>query len=202
MKTRLLLLVMVMLALPGAAMAQQVFDFYGMALLPAVEGESLTMYGIVREGDHTTTPIPLDFYNYEYTIAVTDLVLNTDANPQLYANGLIVLYQDSTPDADFGSPGTFTDGTVILSGLVTSLERWVFTSTLGNAMGMVDWTGGSSLNEMALEDQVGWAFLSPTNNSTTLVEAGYDEAWDGKVEPESPVVDLEKVSWDGLKAMF
>ena len=63
MKIRLLLLVIILsaFALPGAVMAQQLFDYFGMALLPAAEGESLTLYSVVRDGSPaTTTPIPLD----------------------------------------------------------------------------------------------------------------------------------------------
>ena len=188
-------------------MAQQLFDFYGMALVPAMEGETLTMYSYVRDASPATTPLPLDFDNYEYTLVVTDLVLVTDAFPEVYANGTISLFQDNVTLADYAAPGTFGDGTAILSGVITSLNLYhmgdlIPGDTTGNATGTVDWTGGSNINDIAPEDQTGWVFLSPTNSRTESVEPGYDEAWDGKVEPETPIVDTEKVSWGELKARF
>ncbi|MBU8871712.1 MAG: hypothetical protein KOO60_12670 [Gemmatimonadales bacterium] len=205
MKTRILIMALVSLALllPGTVMAQQMFDFYGMAQVPSVEGESLAMYGVVRDGSPTfTTPLPLDFLNYEYTLVVTDLVLDTDGNPQVYSGGMIAIYQDDATLADYTNPGSFTDGLAILTGVFTNLNRWVFTSTMGNAAGLVDWTGGNNINDIAPEDQTGWAFLSPINLSPTSVEPGYDEVWDGKVEPVYPIVDVENVTWDELKALF
>ncbi len=205
MNKRLLVMAIVSLAflLPGAAMAQQVFDFYGMALLPSAVGESLTMYSEVRDASPLfTTPLPLDFDNYDYTLVVSDLVLDVDANPQVYSNGSLTIYQDAVTVADYTDPSSFTDGLPILTGVITSLNRWVFTATMGNAMGTVDWIGGSNINDIAPEDQAGWAFLCPINLNAASVEPGYDEVWDGKVEPESPIVGIDKVSWDELKAMF
>ena len=85
MKTRLLFLTIVTVAflLPGAAMAQQLFDFYGMALLPANVGGTATMYSVVRDASPAATPLPLDFDNFEYTLVVTDLHLDSAPLPDL-----------------------------------------------------------------------------------------------------------------------
>ena len=45
-------------------------------------------------------------------------------------------------------------------------------------------------------------FLSGVNARAENVEPGYSEQWDGKVEPQGPIVDTENVSWGSLKAMF
>ena len=72
--------------------------------------------------------------------------------------------------------------------------------TIGTVSGTVDWTGGTRLNEIAPADQSGWAILSGTNGNNAL--PGYDDAWDGKVEPESPVVANERTSLGTLKSRF
>ena len=78
----------------------------------------------------------------------------------------------------------------------------MFTSTLGTVSGNLDWYGGSRLDEIAPDDQQNWAFLSGVNARAENVEPGYNEQWDGKVEPQGPIVDTENVSWGSLKAMF
>lgn len=210
MKTKFTILMITALAisLPGAAAAQQLFDFFGMTLLPAAEGGSLTLYAEIRDGGPAIeTPLPLDFANYEYTLVVTDLVLVTDSYPDLYAGGAIALYEDAATPLDYAAPGTFSDGSVVLSGVVTSLELAHFaeimpSSTLGNATGTVDWTGGLHLDDIAPEDQSNWVFLSATNSGSGELEPGYDEVWDGKVEPRTPIVSTDEVTWDAIKAMF
>lgn len=209
MKTRLLFLAIVMLtlALPVAATAQQWFAYDGMALLPASVGQTVTMYGFVRDGSPAiVTPIPLDFANYEYTLVVSGLVWDTDAFPDAYSNGTITIYQDAGTGADYGAPGTFTDGQVILSGVINQLNIYHYSDigsmTNGSGVGTVDWTGGLNLDDIAPVDQSGWTFVVGTNSRSDLVEPGYSEAWNGKVEPEIPIVGTDKITWDKLKAMF
>ena len=205
MKTRLLFLAIVMsiFLLPGAAMAQQLFDFYGMVVLPTAEGEALTMHSVIRDASPATTPLPLDFANYEYTIVVKDLILDSDSTVQVYSNGAIAIYQDDMTVATYGDEGSFTDGTALLTGVVTALNRnWIPDFPLGSVSGVVDWTGGTEIGSIAPEDQIGWVFLAATNSRSSTVEVGYDEAWDGKVEPIEPIVGTQKLTWDALKAMF
>jgi len=85
------------------------------------------MYSTVQEGGAPTVvpPIPLDFVNFDYTIVVTDLVLDTDGMVQYYSNGAIVLYEDNMAVADYANLATFTDGTAILTGVISTLSRSV-----------------------------------------------------------------------------
>ena len=148
------------------------------------------------------TPIPLDFVNFDFTLVVTGLQLVADGNPQIYSGGTVIIYQDDATTADYSNLGTFTDGTAILIGDLVSLNRIMFTSTLGSVLGTVDWVGGTRVNDIAPEDQDGWAFLSGTINRVESVEPGFDEAWDGKVEPREPIVDTEASSFGSVKALF
>ncbi len=197
-----LLVVLALIALPMAATAQQLFDFNGQAILPAGVGGALTMHSVVFDASPAEAPIPLDFANFEFTLVVDGLILDTDGFTQHYAGGTVTLYQDAGTAADYGNLATFTDGTAILIGTITTLSRTMFPTGIGSLAGVVDWTGGSRLNDIAPEDQADWAFLSGINSGTTSVLPGFDEMWDGKVEPHQPIVDNEAASWGSVKALF
>ncbi len=204
MKTMMkgLLIVLVVAALPLGASAQQLFDFTGQALSPAGVGGMLTMYSVVFDPAPAETPIPLDFANYEFTLVVEGATLVADGMVKTYAGGTVTIYQDSGTAADYASPVTLTDGTAILVGNFTSLSHFVPPVGPGSASGTVDWVGGTRLNDMAPEDQLGWSFFSATNPNSGLLEPGYDEVWDGKTEPVDIIVDTESASMSKVKALF
>lgn len=202
---KLLLTVMLACAVsaPATASAQQLFDFNGQALLPAAVGQDLTLYAVINNNGLIDTPLPLDFANFEYTIVVTGLTLVTDngGGGQTYGGGTISIFADAGTAADYSSPATFSDGSTLLSGELTSLNRTLFGS-IGSAAGVVNWTGGTNLDDLAPADRLGWAFLTGISNRSTVTEPGYDENWDGKVEPEVPVVGTTIESWSSVKANF
>jgi hypothetical protein len=202
---KLLLTVMLACAVsaPATASAQQWFDFNGQALLPAAVGQDLTLYAVINNNGIIDTPLPLDFANFEYTLVVTGLTLVTDngGGGQTYGGGQIAIYQDAGTAADYTSPASFVDGSALLSGDLTSLTRSIFGS-IGSAGGVVNWTGGANLDDLAPADRLGWAFLTGISNRSTVTEPGYDENWDGKVEPTVPVVSTGIESWSSMKAQF
>ncbi len=202
MRTRFAILLSVLLLLAVQAPAQQLFDFLGQAVVPAAPGGSLSMFGILNDPSPATTPLPLDFASYQYTLVVTGLVLVADGQTQQYAGGSIALYRDATTPADYAAAATFTDGEAILAGEVTSLQRTMFTATLGTVSGNVDWTGGTRLDEIAPQDRTGWPLLSGISRQSWNIEPGYDEQWDGKVEPTEPIVAGETVSWSLIKSLY
>jgi hypothetical protein len=196
------MLALALIVAPQAA-AQQLFDFNGQALIPASVGGFLSMYSIVSDGGGAIpTPLPLDFANYQYTIVVTNLPLLVNGFTQSYAGGSIALYEDNGTAANYASPATFTDGTLLLSGTFQNLSRTIFfpVSGTGSASGLIDWTGGTRLGEIAPADQVGWAFVSGISGSN--VQPGYNENWDGKVEPQEPIVGTEDQSLGRIKSKF
>jgi hypothetical protein len=200
MRIKLLVLGVLVLAIAAPVSAQQLFDFNGQADLPAGVGGTLSMYSVVFDAPPATTPLPLDFVNFEYTLVISGLTLDVDGASQQYSGGFIALYEDNGTAADFNNQATFTDGTAILTGSIPSLSRSVLIGAIGTVSGTVDWTGGTRLNEFAPADQVGWSILSGTNSNNAL--PGYDDAWDGKVEPESPVISTEQSTWGSLKGRF
>ncbi len=199
MRTRITLLLLALLLIAVPASAQQLFDFLGQTVVPNTVGGFLNMDSVVRDPAPGTTPIPLDFANYEYTLVVMNLTLDsgdgTSASPQNYSGGMLVIYEDNGTAADYANPSTF-------HGNLTTLNRTMFTATLGSAAGWVDWTGGTRLDDIAPVDQLGWPFLTGISARDTNVEPGYTEQWDGKCEPEEPIVDTEDISWGSVKAML
>jgi hypothetical protein len=191
MRTRITLLVLALVLITVPASAQQLFDFLGQAAVPTNVGDVLSMDSIVRDPAPGTTPIPLDFANYEYTMVIVQLELmsgdGTVSSPQNYAGGSLILYEDGNP---------------FLIGAISSLNRTMFTATLGSASGWVDWVGGTRLDDIAPVDQLGWPLLSGISARAENVEAGYDEQWDGKCEPQEPIVDVDEMSWGSVKALM
>ena len=189
--------------LPGLAAAQQLFDFNGQADVPEQVGHSLTLVSRVYDPSPGEAPLPLDFEHYEYTLVVQDLVLAYDGRTQMYTNGRISLYRDAGSPSNYMDGGTFTDGSVVLSGELGIFYRTMFPEFgLGSGRGTVDWTGGSELNEFAPQDQDEWPFLTGISRRARQVLGDYDENWDGKVEPRTPVVPNSRATWSGIKALY
>lgn len=193
-------LLLLALGVAGSANAAQMFDFDAQAILPAMPGGTAEAYGVVLDG--VATPLPLDFANYQYTIVVTGLVLDSAGATSAFSGGAVAIYRDDMTAADWNAPATFTDGTAILTGTLTTLQHAMLTATLGTASGYVDWTGGTRLDELAPAAQAGWPFLTGVSRAASQVAPGYTEKWDGKVEPTEDVVATELQSWSGVKALY
>ncbi len=195
-------LALIALAFVASASAVQLFDFDGQAILPANVGEDAEMYGRIVNGSAVATPIPLDFDNFEYTVVVTGLTMDSIGASSTFSNGTVVIYEDAGTASDWANPATFSDGVAILSGDMPWFAREMVSTYTGSGLGEVNWTGGTRLNDLAPEDQTGWPFLTVINRFGSFVEPGYSELWDGKIEPTDDVVANETDSWSGLKASY
>ena len=195
-------LLLALIALAAPASAVQLFDFDAQAILPGAPGGTASAYGRIVNGQAVAAPLPLDFAHYEYTIVVTGLVLDASGATSQFSGGTVAIFQDDATAADWSAPGTFSDGTAILTGVMPAFQHTMFTATLGSGYGTVDWTGGSMLDSLAPADQVGWPFLTTVSRASSLVQPGYTEQWDGKVEPVTDVVPSADTSWSGVKALF
>jgi hypothetical protein len=201
-KTTIMLLLLGLTAFAATASAVQMFDFDAQAIMPVSAGSAATVYGRIVNGVAVATPLPLDFANYEYTIVVTGLMRDTVGTSSLFSGGSVAIYQDAATASVWTSPSTFSDGIVVLSGTLATFERTMLTSTLGSGAGVVDWTGGTMLDMLAPADQLDWRFLTSVSRATSQVQPGFNERWDGKVEPRSDVVSTQQRSWSELKAAF
>lgn len=188
------------LLLAGPASAQQFFDFDGQATGYTQVGDFVEMYSVVFDPSGVDTPLPLDFDNFQYTIVVTGLQVDMIAGSTTgLLAGTITLYEDAGTAADYGNLSTFVDGDAILIGEVENLVNEEFIPGLGSGAGVVNWTGGSRIDDFHPSDRGSWAFLISISAGT---EAGFDARWDGKVEPQEPVVDADATSFGEFKTGF
>jgi len=185
-------------ALP--ANAQQFFDFDGQVTGFTQVGDTIDMYAVVLDPPAVDTPLPLDFDNFQYTIVVSGLQVDLiNGNTTGFVAGSIALYEDAGTPADYATASTFTDGTALLTGEVENLVTTLFTASLGSGEGVVNWTGGSRIDDFRPQDRSSWAFVVTISAAT---EAGYAYRWDGKVEPQEPVVSDETQSFGALKSTY
>lgn len=194
----------VVLAAPATAPAQsQWFDFNGQTLLPDAVGGTLTMVSKITNNGTVDTPLPLSgVINDRYTLVISGLqLLSDDGVNQTYSGGTIQIIEDDATPADFTDASSFSDGIVILEGSFTQFTRSDFGSLqVGN--GSVDWTGGSRIDEIAPADRLAWAFVVSISNRASVLEPGYDENWNGKVEPGEPIVDADVQTWGQIKRSY
>lgn len=199
MKTILSALLVLALGVALPASAQQKIDFSGQATLPG-GGNDLDVVAVVLDADPIALPLPLDFANFQYTLVFADFLEGVPIGSVTpYSGGTIALIKDDATPADFNNPLTFNDGEIILFSDNAALTRQLFTSTLGTVNGIFDWTAGTRISELHPDDRLGWNISSGLNGASSQVEPGYDEAWDGTVEPAGEVVANEQGSFGSLK---
>lgn len=196
-------LAVIALAVPSTASAAQWFDYNGQALVPDAIGGTLSMYSIITNDGSIETPIPLTgSISDRYTLVITDLeLLSDDGTIQTYAGGSIQIIEDDATAANFGDTTSFTDGTVILEGTIQQFTRIDFGFSQSGE-GSVDWTGGTRIDEIAPADRLAWAIVASISNRASVLEPGFDENWNGKVEPGDPIVSEGTSTWGQLKKSF
>jgi hypothetical protein len=176
------------------------FDFNGYAIIPAGVGGTLTVRSVLTNNGVVPTPIPLDFTTQQHTVVVSGTL--GSGTPQPYT-ATVQLYSDAISGgtaANYATPSTFTDGTLILSGVFDgTLLRYTFSSTLGSYIGKVDWTGGTRLGELSTTQD--WPFGGGWSRRSGLgIPPGYNENWDGKIDFNA--VGVEQIQWGGIKALY
>lgn len=182
-----------------------------------------TQFGEVGSGYHSLGDVPglfaplvSDQVNNEYTYHIYGLspVSITPVGPFMIVNygpGAIDVWEDSRASgtaADFGanppnatSPGTFTDGTLILQGALSGFQ-FVFNtnSNSGSFEAGLTVTGGSQLGNIPANQRVGWTFAGATANSLER-PAGYQHQVDGQIFLERPV-PATSTTWGKIKASY
>jgi hypothetical protein len=170
---------------------------------------------------------PLEFLNanlatHEYTIYIYGLTSQGTQPPigpptmqfyiTNYLGGTIEIYEDASPDADFGInppnatvPSTFIDGTLILQGNFTDFYTQTnnFTANqTGNMEGHLSWVGGSLLDDVS---QSGLPCPSLFTGGLTwrddVVIDGYIFRHDGKIDLNCPTA-AEPSTWGRVKSQY
>lgn len=194
--------VTVLVGAPVLAVDPPNFDFNGYAIVPTVPGGALTVRTLLTNNGVVPTPIALDFVNNQYTLVVTGTLASVIGSFQYYSPATVEIWEDPIAGgtaADYGSPGTFTDGTLILSGAFDgNLTRITFNANLGNFSGLVDFTGGTRLGDLGNPQD--WPFGGGWSRTVTTIPAGYHEMWDGKIDLAT--VAVEDRTWEGMKELY
>lgn len=220
--TTVLLALGCLLAIVPAARAQSLlFDYLGFDYEspnpdPLTFGEPGSSYVGLGTVPNLFAPLVSNTVDNEYTYVMQGLVpTGVQVFGQFriidYGPGTITLYEDPKlggTTADYGNappngvaPATFTDGTPILVGSLTSFQFVLDTVTgSGSFEAVFTVTGGSQLVNFPLNQRKGWTFSGATSNALNI-PAGYAHQIDGQTFLDAPVA-ARRTSWGQLKAGY
>jgi len=154
----------------------------------------------------------------EYTVNVDGLTLASapGSSVKSYTGGTIELWSETPPDAPWTPttpvstipsfnggqvPATFTDGTLLLSGVFTQFATLFFGGQTGTVTSTINWTGGSKLTDLqGLGIANGWHW-NGFFNVTAPVPPGYFLLYGGKLEHDVPVA-VEASTWGSIKSLM
>jgi hypothetical protein len=223
-------LVMIALALMVAvpAVGQVEFTFEGFAVYdpaPDQVGAMLTVYGIANPAVSVPTPVPVDFDNFQYTVVLDGMVVDTFAHDMVlgtkdytFNGGTLGIFEDSIATgtaADYAAaPGTFVDGTQLIAATVDDGwqmhldDPFAMGTYSGAGIGTCDIVGGA---DYAMLVDWGWEL-----NDWVLAGTGISEPWwpfitvpDGYhhvfgvklIYPHDPTAN-EEAAWGEVKSLF
>jgi len=179
-------------------------------------GSQLTILGRIDAFYGPLSGLDPDLYEYTFvfenlvsqgTVVVGGIIFETT-----YAGGTFRIYEDQTPDFDFGinppnatAPATFTDGELILEGTlsdfeVTLVDNGMPPGATGNVTANWVFTGGSLYN--LVPGCFGPMLGDWTDDPDVVpIPEGYTSHTDGKFDLEDcpPPTPTEGSSWGELK---
>jgi len=129
-----------------------------------------------------------------------------------YSNGDFDLYEDTTPDHDYGTnppngtaPSTFVDGSLLLGGHFSSFFLYLDTSTgAGVYEGYLTFDAGSGLGTINQLQVPGYTFGGAFNTTAVggnNIPTGYDLQIDGTLQV-GPWIAVQQKSWTGIKNLY
>lgn len=227
MLNKQLSLVVILVILAASTFAQVEFTFEGYSKVsPAQDtpGSFIEVYGIACTPLAVPNPIPLDFDNYQYTLCVSGLSIETvDWNQNsgtkeiVLKGGEFSIYKDAINGGSLGvwiDSSTFIDGEMILHGLiddgVTMLLSDPFNSGIysGSSIGTCDLDGGSSLDliESIGYNLIDWGFvgtgISDPHPPFFTVPEGYDRVFGTRILYQGNPTENNSTTMGQLKNMF
>jgi len=129
----------------------------------------------------------------------------------VYSGGTIELYRDPSKDHDYGitppnatAPSTFTNGTLLLGGTLSSFFMYYDPSTgTGAYEATAQFTSGTGLAALNQLNADAYTFGGTLGNGAAggNVPQGYDLQVDGVIEVTVPV-GVQRQSWSGIKEMY
>jgi hypothetical protein len=201
--------------------------FVALSLNPGIDtvGALMTVYGIANPPVSFPTPIPMDFFSNEYTVAVTGMTVDSFvADPVfstkdfLFTGGTLRIYGDSIATGtagDFANPSTFTDGEMLLEynvdpGWMMHMDNPMgppFGWYSGAGIGACDVTGGTQMAALIAAEYnlANWTFGGTGISEASMFDApepGYEYIFGVKVVfPYDPTPN-EDTTWSEVKTLF
>lgn len=173
-------------------------------------GDMLTVVGMVVAFNDPFADLDPDVPGIEYTYIMTGMVsqgtvlagtYNTN-----YAGGTFRIYEDTTPDADFGNLASFQDGALILEGAFSGFHT-ATRNTTGSQNADFQFTGGTLFNRVS-QSGVGFIGVNTGNFSVsdtfvpvTQRDQGYFAKSDTKLDVTQPVA-TESSTWGRIKNQY
>lgn len=186
------------------------FDYEDPDIDPSTIGEVGSGYAATGFVTSFTSPFQADLDENEYTYRLsgatsTQVVTFGSIVAVIYSGGTLTVYEDSRSagtSADFGSPGSFTDGTVFLICDVSDLALGFDVASHAGAFELrFELVGGSQLVFIPTSLRAGYAIANLTEDLSGT-PAGYAHVIDGGLflgpfgDPARPS------SWGRIKAAY
>ena len=145
---------------------------------------------------------------YEYTVVIDAIIVTYNGLPYPWVPGVngsetadfnvasVSIYEDNTTPADYANPGTFTDGTLVLSGVIQNMigEHTVY-------WGVVVFTGGTGIGNLNSQCSGGLVGNDFINFFIGTPPAGYQESYDIQwICPEA--TDVQETTWGAVKGLY
>lgn len=216
--TTLFLLACAVAVAPAARAQSLLFDYVGFDYEspnpnPGTFGELGSGYVGLGTVPNLFGPLVTNVVANEYTYVMSGMTPTgvVPVGPFLiinYTPGTIEIYEDSRSlgtAADYGvsppnavAPSSFTDGTQVLVGSLTSFQFVVDTANgTGSFEAVFNVTGGSQLANFPLNQRAGWTFAGSSGNALNI-PAGYAHQIDGQTFLDAPVT-THRTTWGRVK---
>jgi hypothetical protein len=202
-----------LLAVPALALGQITYDaqFSGHADNGSgsggsyVAGSSYVAYMTLNETQDVTWYPWDDTQEYTVVLSTTVTSFNVFGNLEVidFGPATVNIYEDDTTPADYGNLGTFTDGTLLLSGAAQNMigERvQVFGLPFG-VTGVVVLNAGAGLGNVVACALDGLSMNDFIDFEFSVNPPGFEEAYDADWKRECEIA-VESESWGGVKGLY
>lgn len=161
---------------------------------PLIFNLGANQYTVVISGLTSVSKLALGTY---------DIITYAGGNVSVYEDaiggGTAATYGTAPPNAT--APSTFTDGTNILVGSLSSFQVVYDNATrTGSFEGNLTFTGGSQIGNFPSNQRAGWTFAGVTGNSP-ISPKDYLHQVDGSIYLDNPV-PVQATTWGAVKALY
>jgi len=169
-------------------------------------GESYTVRGILDD----VQPDPWYGFlaDHEYTVVIVTSVIDVFESPPMVLNVefgpvTVQIYEDDTTPANYASPGTFIDGTLLLSGSISGMmgQRPNFDGFNWDVVGTVNFTSGAGIEGLLCDLPMGMNDFIAYQTPPIYPPTGYEEAYNIDWFCEA-TTGVDESSWGRMKSLY